>query len=224
MAHEKSLKPRLLKVARITILALLILFILVGSFRIAMIIQTRSYVTIAKEAPQAQAALVLGAGLLADGSPSDPLRDRVDMAISLYQAGKVQKLLLSGDNRFVYYNEPAAMKAYALSKGIPETDIVLDFAGRRTYDSCFRAQAIFGLDEIVIVTQNYHLPRALFLCNRLNVKAIGIPADQTRYLRSRYIFWRFREVVATLAAYYDIYIHKPLPVLGDYEPIFPGSP
>jgi len=226
MTNQKRTKKNLkfpARISRIFILSCLVLFFILGSLRSAMILETRTAVHTIETAPDAQAALVLGAGLSADGTPSDPLRDRINTAIALYQLGKVQKILMSGDNRFVYYNEPEAMRQYALSQGIPDQDIVLDYAGRRTYDSCYRANAIFGLDEIIVVTQNYHLPRGLFLCNHLNVKAFGIPADQTRYLRSRYMFWRIREIFASTAAFWDIYILKPLPVLGEFEPIFPTS-
>jgi len=194
---------------------------LVGILRVIMILVERPNTYSESEVPNTQVALVLGAGLTVDKKPSDPLRDRVDMAIALYEAGKIQKMLMSGDNSEIYYNEPEAMRQYAISQGIPDADIILDYAGRRTYDSCYRANAIFGLDEVTIITQNYHLPRALFLCNKLNLTAYGVPADQTHYLRHRYVFWRVREVAASVFAYWDIYIAKPLPILGNYEPIFP---
>ena len=116
--------------------------------------------------PAAPAAIVFGAGLWRDGSPSPVLQDRVATAADLYFSGKVKKILMSGDNRFIYYNEPGAMKKFALSLGVPEEDIVLDYAGRRTYDTCYRARAIFGLKEAILVTQSFHLPRALILCRR----------------------------------------------------------
>ncbi len=112
------------------------------------------------------------------------------------------------------------MRNYLIQTGIPEEDLVLDYAGRRTYDSCYRAKAIFGLDEIIIVTQPYHLPRAVFLCDKLGLETQGLPIEQSQYIRSRFLFWNFREIFATLAAYWDIYISKPLPVLGEPEPIF----
>lgn len=202
------------------ILIFLATFLIIGCLRIGMILDVRSEVYTTQTVPEAQAALVFGAGLLADKTPSAPLRDRVDRAIELYQSGKVKKILMSGDNRFVYYNEPEAMRQYALTQGVPDEDIILDYAGRRTYDSCYRASHIFELSDIILVTQNYHLPRALFLCNHLNITAAGVPADQTRYLRSRYVFWRVREIFATVAAYADIYLLKPVPVLGEPEPIF----
>ncbi len=99
--------------------------------------------------------------------PPRYLQDRVQTAANLYFAGKVEKLLMSGDNRFVDYNEPAVMRKVALSLGVPEEAIVLDYAGRRTYDTCYRAKAIFGVTEAILVTQAFHLPRAIYLCNRL---------------------------------------------------------
>ena len=172
--------------------------------------------------PPARAAIVFGAGLWRDGSPTPVLRDRVATAAELYFAGKVEKLLLSGDNRFEYYNEPGAMKAYALSLGVPEDAIVLDYAGRRTYDTCYRAKSIFGLKEAILVTQKFHLPRALYTCQALGLKSIGVPADRRVYRRYSLFFWNLRELPATLTALWDVHIARPLPVLGDPEPIFPA--
>ena len=107
--------------------------------------------------------IVFGAGLRRDGTPTTVLRDRVETAAELYRQGKVEKLLMSGDNRFVDYNEPEAMRQYALQLGIPDEDIVLDYAGRRTYDTCYRAGAIFGVKKVILVTQLFHLPRAIYL-------------------------------------------------------------
>ncbi|MEA3339046.1 MAG: ElyC/SanA/YdcF family protein, partial [Chloroflexota bacterium] len=106
----------------------------------------RTYARV-EETPSRPVALVLGAGLWADGSLTPILADRVATAADLYHAGVVQKLLCSGDNRFVNYNEPQAMLERAVQLGVPAEDIVLDYAGRRTYDSCYRARAIFGLER-----------------------------------------------------------------------------
>jgi vancomycin permeability regulator SanA len=116
-------------------------------------------------------AIIFGAGLRRDGTPTTVLRDRVETGSRLYFDGKVEKLLMSGDNQIVYYNEPEAMRKYALSLGIPEQDIILDYAGSRTYDTCYRAKQIFGLESVLLVTQKFHLPRALFLCNSMGIKA-----------------------------------------------------
>jgi len=113
------------------------------------------------------------------------------------------------------------MRQYALSLGVPDEDIVLDYAGRRTYDTCYRAREIFGIQTAIITTQPYHLPRAVFLCDRLGIQITGVEVVQSRYVRARYIFWQVREVFATLAAVWDIYVAKPLPILGQPEYIFP---
>jgi len=175
----------------------------------------------AKDVPPRRVAIVFGAGLWRDGTPTPVLRDRVETAANLYFDGKVEKLLMSGDNRFVDYNEPEAMRQHALSLGVPDKNIVLDYAGRRTYDTCYRARDIFRVDSAILVTQGFHLPRALFLCNMLGVEGIGVPADIQYYRKISRTVWSFREVLATLDAINDIFYKKPLPVLGDPEPIFP---
>lgn len=174
-----------------------------------------------EDVPQRPVGIVFGAGLWWDGSPSPVLRDRVATAAQLYFSGKVKKILMSGDNRFLDYNEPGAMRAYALGLGVPETDIVLDYAGRRTYDTCYRARAIFGVQEAILVTQGFHLPRALYTCNQLGVQAIGVSADLRDYRRGALVYWHARETPATLVALWEVQISRPLPVLGYPEPIFP---
>lgn len=167
--------------------------------------------------PQRPVALVFGAGYWPDGTPSDILRDRVAAAVELYRAGRVRKLLLSGDNRFVHYNEPARMRELALSQSVPDEDIVLDYAGRRTYDTCYRARHIFGLREVVVVTQRYHLPRALYTCRRLGLDAVGYVADRRPYIHIRR--YRAREIPALWLAWWDLWLRRPTPVLGEPIPI-----
>ena len=173
------------------------------------------------DVPARRVAIVFGAGLWRDGSPTPVLADRVTAAADLYFTGKVEKLLLSGDNRFVNYNEPEAMRQLALSLGVPNEALVLDYAGRRTYDTCYRAKAIFQVDEAILVTQSFHLPRALYLCNRLGVLSIGVASDLQYYRKVSRLSWNLRELPATLAALWDVNIGHPVPVLGDPLPIFP---
>jgi SanA protein len=173
-----------------------------------------------ENAPPERLAIVFGAGLRRDGTPTPILRDRVETAANLYFHGKVEKILMSGDNRFVYYNEPESMRQYALSLGVPDTAIALDYAGRRTYDTCYRAKAIFGAREALLVTQRFHLPRALFICNSLGLKSIGIEADNIRYRKISLLIWNVREQIATVGAFIDIYWSNPVPVLGSPEPLF----
>jgi SanA protein len=165
-------------------------------------------------------AIVFGAGLRRDGTPTTILRDRVETAAALYKQGKVEKLLFSGDNSFLDYNEPGSMKEYALQLGVHEQDIVLDFAGRRTYDTCYRAKAIFGLERALLVTQPYHLPRAVFTCNMLGLKSTGVYADNYPYRKVSLGYWNLRELPATLVAFWELFISKPQPILGNAEPIF----
>ena len=191
--------------------------------RLITVFSARKDIYTVGSAPAERAAIVFGAGLTRDGRPTPILRDRVETAAELYFSGKVQKLLMSGDNRFHDYNEPEAMRQYALRLGVPDEAIVLDYAGRRTYDTCYRAKAIFGLDSALLVTQAFHLPRALFLCNALGLQARGVEAEVRRYWPLMSLIWNIREQFATLGAFVDVYVSKPLPVLGKPEPIFPGK-
>lgn len=169
--------------------------------------------------PSSRTAIVFGAGLTAEGEPTSVLQDRVATAANLYASGKVEKILMSGDNRFLNYNEPGAMKTFGLQLGIPEEDIVMDYAGRRTYDTCYRAKEIFQLSEVILVTQQFHLSRALYTCNTLGLDAVGVSADRRTYRDSGY--WGIREIPASLIAFIQVYLTQPEPVLGDLEPIFP---
>lgn len=173
-----------------------------------------------EHAPFEDVAIVFGAGLRRDGTPTAILRDRVQTGVQLYAAGKVKKLLMSGSNQDIGYNEPEAMRQYALDLGVPDEDIVLDYAGQRTYDTCYRAGAIFGVKSALLVTQAFHLPRALFICGALGINAFGVEADNYYFLKRSRIIWNIRELFATSGAFFDIYLSKPVPVLGEPEPIF----
>jgi SanA protein len=139
----------------------------------------------------------------------------VDAALELYRAGKVKKLLLTGDNRYIWYNEPGSMAGYLSEQGVPHSDLVLDYAGRRTYDSCYRAKHIFGVDEAILVTQNYHLDRALFTCNSLGIEAIGMASGRRGI---GWLFW-LRELPAVAVAWLDVHVRHPQPVMGEPLPI-----
>ena len=177
------------------------------------------YIYSPPDLPPERVAIVFGARVYPDGRLSTMLQDRVEAAVQLYQTGQVQKLLLSGDNRFADYNEPGQMMAYALTRGVPAEDIQLDYAGRRTYDTCYRARAIFQLESAVLVTQSFHLPRALFICRNLGLEAVGVSADLRQY-QPRSVGWsRLREVPATIVALLDVIRQRPAPVLGEPIPI-----
>jgi SanA protein len=179
--------------------------------------EDRIYETV-EQVPSRPVALVLGAGLWPDGSLTPILADRVATAAELYRAGKAEKLLCSGDNRRIDYNEPQAMKDYAVRLGVPEEDVVLDFAGRRTYDSCYRARAIFGVERLIAVTQQFHTARSVYTCDSLGIDAVAVTANRRVY-SSEQVIWKTREYLALLLAWWDLNVRHPLPVLGEPEPI-----
>jgi SanA protein len=184
-------------------------------------VQTRYQTSIfaADTVQTARVAIVFGARVYGNGRLSGMLRDRVDTAIDLYKTGKVQKLLLSGDNQFADYDEPSAMMDYALAHGVPERDIQPDYAGRRTYDTCYRAKAVFQVKTAILVTQQFHLPRALFLCDQLGLTAVGVAADRRTYDPRSVAFSETREVPALFAALFDAIRRAPPPVLGPPIPL-----
>jgi SanA protein len=177
----------------------------------------RTHIYTVVEAPSERVAIVFGAGLRRDGGPTPILFDRVATAVELYHAGKVEKLLLSGDG--LSNNEPQAMRRTALDLGVPEIALTLDDAGLDTYTTCYRARAIFGLSRASLVTQNFHLPRALFICEALGIRAAGISADRRAYLRRSIAFWNLREVLATANAWWEVNVTRPAPALGEPLPI-----
>lgn len=166
----------------------------------------------ATDAPFRPAAIVFGAA-------GSILEDRVTTGVELYKAGKVQKLLMTGDNSRNNYNEPAAMRQQAIAEGVPASAIVCDYAGFRTYDSLYRARAIFGVTSALLVTQRYHLPRALYTAHQLGIEAVGVDAAKRRYAGQ----WSFdlREIAAVEVAWVQATITRPHPrYLGKPEPLF----
>jgi SanA protein len=202
------------------ILGLLVLFMP----RLVTGLYARGRTYTASNVPTRRVAIVFGAGLWRNGTPTPVLADRVTAAANLYFTGKVEKLLMSGDNRFVDYNEPEAMRQLALSLGVPNEVIVLDYAGRRSYDTCYRAKAIFKVDQAILVTQAFHMPRVIYLCDHLGVDSVGVETDLRIYRKSSVLYWNIRELPATVAALWDVNIGHPIPVLGDQLPIFPENP
>lgn len=165
--------------------------------------------------PEAPAAIVFGAGI-----NSKEMQDRVITAAQLYHAGKVKHLLMTGDNGKITYNEPEAMKRLAVKQGVPEKDITCDYAGFRTYDSVFRAKDIFGLKKAILVTQAYHLPRALFLAKKLDLDPVGFDAQVRNYGRKRQAWYDLREIGSSAFAWLDVVTGHEPKFRGKKEPIF----
>lgn len=147
--------------------------------------------------------LVLGAGLRPDGSPSDMLSDRLRVGISLFEKGASDKILMSGDNSGEHYNEVAAMSLFAVESGVPSENIVLDGKGYSTYESVFNAVKEYGAEKVIIVTQEYHLYRALYIADCMGLDAYGVHADLRTYRGQSYRdlrehFARFKDFILTV--------------------------
>ncbi|NLD19532.1 MAG: DUF218 domain-containing protein [Clostridiales bacterium] len=161
--------------------------------------------------------MVLGASVKSDGTPSSILQDRLDVALSLYKEGIAPKILLTGDNGQVEYNEVNVMRSYMEGKGVPPEDIFLDHAGFSTYESVYRAGYIFEIKKMIVVTQKYHLYRSLYGCESMGIEALGVASDQKSYEDAA-----GREIREILARDKDMvkWIIKPEPTyLGGAFPI-----
>ena len=175
-------------------------------------------VTTPEEAPQADAAIVLGARVYADGTLSPMLTDRMETGVRLYKLGKVKKLLLSGDHGQTTYDEVNAMLRYALDRGVPEEDVFTDHAGFSTYDTMYRARDVFLVQSALVVTQGFHLARAVYTARRLGLEATGVPADIQPYTHE--LRFAMRDWLARSKAFLQLNITKPEPrYLGPVIPI-----
>lgn len=165
------------------------------------------------DAPSATVVIVPGASVLRSGQPSDMLADRLLTAVDLYRAGKVQKFLLSGDHGRTDYDEVDAMREYLLAQEIPDKDIVLDHAGFDTYDTIVRAHEIFQLDSALVVSQTYHLSRAIYIGQNVGLEVYGVSADRQNYLKIEY--FKLRESLARVKAVLDVIFQVEPKYLGE---------
>ncbi|MFP2904746.1 vancomycin high temperature exclusion protein [Pyxidicoccus sp. 3LFB2] len=163
-------------------------------------------------APEAPVAVVFGAGLARGAVPSPVLAQRLDAAIALWKQGKVQAVLVSGDQSKPFHNETRAMRRYLLERGVPEAVVQEDEAGLSTYDSCLRAYTVFGAKRALLVTQRFHLSRALFIANSVGIDAWGVAADEGRSTPWRYTVRETLSRVLALAM-----------VLLEVEPVYPSG-
>lgn len=172
-----------------------------------------------QQVPPQPVALVFGAEVYGDGRLSAMLAARVQQAAAVYHAGRVQKILMTGDNSRTNYDEVTAMQRYAVELGVPAEVIHLDYAGFSTYESCYRAYAIFGVRNALVITQGFHLPRAVYTCAQLGITTVGLEtADQGVYSRRLLAYLMTREALATINALWEVHLWKPLPTyLGQYE-------
>lgn len=189
------------------------LFLLSGICITAMIIDvqirygSKIYTLQQKEIPSAPVALVLGASVTKQGLPSDALRDRLLVAKALYEQKVISVIFLTGDDGRYRSTEIPVMKNFLLTEGIPAEAIQEDGEGYRTYESCKRAVSVFHIDRAIIITQRFHMARSLYLCNQLGMDAIGVTADLNTY--QRILFFTFRDLLASVKAWWDIHIDSP---------------
>ncbi|GAA0986769.1 ElyC/SanA/YdcF family protein [Acrocarpospora macrocephala] len=175
---------------------------------------TRDWV---ERVPAAPVALVLGAGIWGD-HPTPMLGSRLDIATTLYAQGKIKAILVSGDNHIKAYDEPTVMRDYLIAKGVPKDKIVLDYAGFDTWDSCVRAKKIFGASAVTVVTQSFHLPRAVTLCRTAGLEAYGVGDDSSQAFRGTTYVYAAREFFASGKGFLDAVILRSDPqFLGRYE-------
>lgn len=206
-------------------LAFLLLTALIGTVALSLVVRLNVAERI-YDKPEAipqqgkpRIAIVFGAGLWPNGAATPILYDRVATAAELYRLGRVKTLLLTGDNRTPQHNEPLAMQQVALSLGLPRTALVLDDAGTRTYDSCYRAREVFAVKRAIVVTQRFHLDRALYTCTSLGIDSLAIVADRRNYGGNNYTYWTLREYPSLVQAFLDLSVLHPEVVLGDRQPI-----
>ncbi len=174
----------------------------------------QQYVLLPDDHRQVKVGLVLGAGVARNGKPFKELEARLDSAADALQTGQVQRLVVSGDNRFVDYNEPQVMKDYLVDVKHISADLIQpDYAGRSTYESCERAATIFGLKQTIIFSAGSHLPRAIFLCRHFGIQTYGISSGVEANNSGR------REPLARVKAVYNVYIHGEPTVLGPKIPL-----
>ncbi len=173
--------------------------------RFILLFWSRKYCYSPSQAPELPVVIVFGAGLEKTGSLSKVLRERVQTAAWLYHAGKAKKVLFSGENRWVYYDEPLAMKKAGIALGIDAKDILIDHDGFRSLATCVNARDQHGIRAAILVTQSFHLPRVLFLARAIGIQAIGVPATHETHRLDDVLWWEIREIPAAVRAVYDIF-------------------
>lgn len=164
--------------------------------------------------------LVLGCGVHDDGSPSDMLHDRLRRSVELYEAGAAPKLLMSGDHGRTGYDEVDAMKSFAVEAGIPSENVFMDHAGFSTYESMVRAKEVFQAKKIIIVTQEYHLYRSIYIAEQLGMEAYGVSSNYRRYrnqsdMNTREVLARVKDVFSCIFWPEPTYLGETIPVWGD---------
>lgn len=168
----------------------------------------------------ADCIVILGCKVKEDGQPSDMLRDRLQRGIELYRLGAAPKIIMSGDHGRKNYNEVGTMKQYAVEAGVPSSDVFMDHAGFSTYETVYRAKEIFGAKRVIIVTQKYHLYRALYIAKSLGLDAVGVDSDLETYRGQlkrdiREVLARCKDFATSIIKPKPTYLGEAVPVSGD---------
>ena len=221
---KRLLKSRLIVVSTAIVLATAFLSLSAVALTNAIVLfSTKDKIVtpdVATDLKDVDCIVVLGCLVRADGTPSDMLTDRLLTGTELYFNGASPILLMSGDHGQKEYDEVNAMKRFALEKGVSSDDIFMDHAGFSTYESMYRAKEIFGADKIIVVTQGYHLPRALYIAKSLGIEAYGVSADIRTYRGQtvrdiRELLARSKDFAYTLFKPEPTYLGEPISLLGD---------
>ena len=207
------------------IMFLLVLITMLGCVTVLMVNNNvesvgTSYILSVNDVPKADAILVLGAYVFPSGSVSTMLNDRLSVGYELYEQGKAPKLLVSGDHGQKDYDEVNSMKSFLKDKGVPSRDVFMDHAGFSTYESVYRARDIFEVQTVIIVTQEYHLKRAVFVARELGLEAYGVASDKRDYGQAM-VMYNLREIAARNKDFLWAKILKPEPTfLGESISVF----
>ncbi|TDQ43917.1 SanA/YdcF family protein [Actinorugispora endophytica] len=171
----------------------------------------------AADVPERPVAMVLGAGVTPDGEPTRLLARRLDLAAELYREGRVEAVLVTGDNSVEHYNETDAMRDYLVGAGVPDSKIAGDYAGFSTWESCVRAREVFGVEAATVITQTFHLPRAVALCRAAGLDAVGVGDPAWDERAPAMLYGHVREVPAAFKAVFDVVLRPSPTFLGPYE-------
>lgn len=222
-----KIKKRLLRVLKIVVMVVLslallcVVTVLAINMRVTSVGKSRLLsVDEAKNLENVDCIIVLGCQVRPDGSLSDMLRDRLTRSLELYEAGVSPKILMSGDHGGPYYNEVGAMKRYAVENGVPSENVFMDHAGFSTYETVYRAKEIFQARKVVIVTQEYHLHRALYIAKELGLEAYGVASDLRTYIGqskrdAREVLARCKDFAMCIVKPEPTYMGDTIPISGN---------
>lgn len=218
----KAIRKNFCKIFKFFLLISLIGILTVAGLNIYMVLFSRQYTMLSQDTvnlSDVDCIMVLGCGVRGD-SPTPLLADRLQRGVEVFELGSAPKILMSGDHGQDNYDEVNVMKQYALDAGIAETDIFMDHAGFSTYESMYRAKEVFGVKKMIIVTQKYHLSRAVYIANKLGIEAYGVASDYQTFSGqlgrdTREILARVKDIFTVMLKPKPTYLGEAIPISGD---------